>query len=84
MGLLNSLRKRVARAILPTDLRETVDQAIPLLGEFTDKDENLFRRLDDKAIRELSASRRQRQLRLAYFLYLFYPVAYRGMEITRN
>ena len=84
MGILSSLRAKIGRAILPSDFKEAVDTVSPLLSELVDDDENKFRRLGDKSIREMSSRRRERQLRLAYFLYLFYPAAKRVTELTRD
>ncbi|MCH7549806.1 MAG: hypothetical protein IH969_09775, partial [Candidatus Krumholzibacteriota bacterium] len=88
MGILNSLRAKMARALLPSDLKESMKESVdgisPLLSEITDDDDGLFRRLGDRQIRDVSARRRERQLRLAYFLYLFYPAAHRATELMRD
>jgi len=86
MGWLGDARLGLARAIGGQQLRESGGVEIPFTtdfdtGEFHD---SLYRQIEERSKRDLSSRTHERQLRIAYWLYLGYPLAYRGMEITRD
>ena len=53
-------------------------------GQIRDRDEDEFRRLSARRLRELPEQQRERQLKLAYELYLSNPIAFRAVEITKD
>ncbi len=57
-----------------------------LLRDFIDRDEDQFRDVSQGVtkFRDISRFKHERTLQIAYILYLGYPLAKRGLEITRD
>lgn len=67
-----------------SELRESIENAIPIVDDLGDTDEILFRTLESKSQRNLTDRRRERVLKIVYWLYLAYPMAKRGVEVKRD
>ena len=98
MGLwtkFNDMRLRLAETVGGFNLQHSIEQQIkvkkealleslglPNIEAGIDPDEHLFRSISRRARRDIQPFKRERQLKIVYWLYLAYPVAKRGMDLT--
>ena len=79
----DNLRTAAARVVGGEPLREVFAEFSGVEGR--DRDEHLFRQIDGVRLpRDLDDFRRIRTQKIAYWLYLAYPLAKRGLEIVKD
>ncbi len=81
MSLWNPLSWFRSTSIPIQEVAEPFGAGIDKEGEFADR---LFRSVRGRAFRDLSEHRRERALRLVWWMYLGYPLANRGLNIIRD
>ncbi len=84
MKVLDTIRVKVGGFIGGLAYRESVENSIPIVDDFGDVDDRFFRTLQSKSQRNLTNRRRERVLKIVYWLYLAYPIAKRGIEVKRD